>query len=568
MEKTFDYNIFFRSALQEIKNIRAPHTKKISDIESVWEKVKQQKLFDFGDVNFEKHSNVVSFANKISLLCLYNIILQIIKVNKLPLTVIHDQPKAIKGFEICFVIKDNNANEVLLFSKIVESAMWRQKGKEPEEVNQFLSKQRVNKCKYIFFMKDYAYLQIINHNEDENDPGRGFNFYSIKWFVENYVGKEEYKKFESALISYTESVDAYLGYSTVKSLTPSALVNFRKRVEKELLEYPYHKLTDIKVLDKKKRELNLSLLEQEKLAEQFINKKNYLIMLGKSDFAESFITAEWLYDSMMNAKAIDLTVIGIGYFKAVEQLFFDMICLRKNEGRKMRRVYSRKDLEPEIELNDDYIAEEVLDSTLGSMAVFYSRNLDILRTDLHQYTKNYVKESIFKYVDLRNGYLHKHNIRHWSKIDEIREATYNMVFLLIGSQELSSNDLITLKIADYDIFTDYYRLCEYLNYHSNELFYVKINDEYEDFFISLNDYQMDVSEDNYVTYSGIYFRNLDPRGRKYRFSDGNLPQQIFSAKFDFGNKETICFMPVKEDKIFENGKFLGSNIATDDEFDY
>lgn len=179
-----------------------------------------------------------------------------------------------------------------------------------------------------------------------------------------------------------------------------------------------------------------------------------------------------------------------------------------------------------------------------------------------------LKESIFKYVDLRNGYLHKYNISQWSKIDEIREATYNMLFLLIGSQALSSNDLITLKIADYDIFTDYYRLCEYLNYHSNEFFYVKINDEYEGFFISLNDCQMDVSEDNYVTYSGIYFGNLGSKGYKYRFSEGNLPQQIFSAKFDFGNKETINLMLVKGNRIFENGKFLGSNIAADDEFDY
>ena len=153
------------------------------------------------------------------------------------------------------------------------------------------------------------------------------------------------------------------------------------------------------------------------------------------------------------------------------------------------------------------------------MAVFFRKNPDILREDLHHYTKNYVKEAIFKYVALRNGYLHKHNIRQWHVIDEIREATYNMMFLLIGSYTLTNENLTELKIAKYDIFTDYYKLCEYLNYHSNEMFYVKINDEYEDIFISLNDPNMDVSEDKYITYSGLYFRDFDPRGRRYHINE-------------------------------------------------
>ena len=46
------------------------------------------------------------------------------------------------------------------------------------------------------------------------------------------------------------------------------------------------------------------------------------------DFAESLITAEWLRDSMRKAHAIDLTVIGTGYFKAAEQLLFSLAKLR------------------------------------------------------------------------------------------------------------------------------------------------------------------------------------------------------------------------------------------------
>ena len=60
MKSSVEYGALFKGALQAIKNVRAPHTKKLSDIDSVWEKVKEQQLFDFGDANFEKHSNIIS----------------------------------------------------------------------------------------------------------------------------------------------------------------------------------------------------------------------------------------------------------------------------------------------------------------------------------------------------------------------------------------------------------------------------------------------------------------------------------------------------------------------------
>lgn len=60
---------------------------------------------------------------------------------------------------------------------------------------------------------------------------------------------------------------------------------------------------------------------------QFVNDKVFRFALGNHDYAESLITAEWLINSMEKAKAIDLTVIGMGYLKAVELLLFDLICL-------------------------------------------------------------------------------------------------------------------------------------------------------------------------------------------------------------------------------------------------
>lgn len=150
MKSSVEYGALFKGALQAIKNIRAPHTKKLSDIDSVWEKVKEQQLFDFGDVNFEKHSNVISFANNISLRCLYKIIIHIIKSNDLPLSSVKDKPRDIQGMKMHFAFKDNNTNEIFFFSEIAQSAMWRVKGAEPEGIDEFLLKQNATGCKYIF----------------------------------------------------------------------------------------------------------------------------------------------------------------------------------------------------------------------------------------------------------------------------------------------------------------------------------------------------------------------------------------------------------------------------------
>lgn len=98
------------------------------------------------------------------------------------------------------------------------------------------------------------------------------------------------------------------------------------------------------------KEVVLSETDYKRIREQFFDERTMLILIGTHDFAESIITAEWLYSSMKQAKAIDLTVIGTGYFKAVEQLLYELICLHKDEGRKIKKNKS-KEMVPLSETN-------------------------------------------------------------------------------------------------------------------------------------------------------------------------------------------------------------------------
>ena len=291
--------------------------------------------------------------------------------------------------------------------------------------------------------------------------------------------------------------------------------------------------------------------------------------MGSHDFAESLITAEWLYSSMKKASAIDLTTVGMGYLKAVEQLLYELICLHKDNGLLAKKDYSveNRDLPDLIPLSTENIEARKIDFSIGSMANFVKSNFLLFRSDLRAPTKKYIREFLFNFADLRNGYFHKHNIHDWNKIDEIRGAAFRAAFLLIGAFDLDNEAIKTLGAPSTDAFTDYAKLCEYVNYHSGEIFYL-VFDYGEEMGIAMSDPQPQTINDEYIQYTGVYFKELRDNGRVFRFREENLPKEIHIGKFVFAQTEMIGVTPVKVKKVYENGKYLGPSIAEEDSFDY
>lgn len=285
--------------------------------------------------------------------------------------------------------------------------------------------------------------------------------------------------------------------------------------------------------------------EFDKIRRQFIDEKTFLIMLGNKDYAESLITAEWLRDSMRKAQAIDLTVIGMGYFKAVEQLLYEVLAINGCNG----------------------LTEE---SNLGAMALVFRDNIentDLIRSDLIFKTRRYIRESIFDYKVLRNGYLHRHNIHDWDQIEHIRQASFNIIFLMLGACNLSEEKLCELGYSE-ETYTDYYRLCEYVNFHSGELFFLDFGDGREEQLrFSAFDRKAKL-EGNKTVYSGVYFKELREEGNTWCFKEEHLPKKISLGKFVFARTIMVDATPTKVKTIFEDGKFVGPSIAEEEKLDY
>lgn len=563
MESVFNYSNLFKQALQKIKCVRNPHASNPEYEDMGWNDVRSQVVFDFGGNEREKYERIVSNAVNISTSCVQFIILQLGKIYGRNLSIVDASIEDKARSKVYFVLKDVDNSVVLLFKELEKEPGWKVKDKEPESIQMMMRQQEVDSCKYVYMVYDNAYLQIIGHNDDESDPGRGYNVYGLKWFWEHYFGKDEYNRFCNAVKLFIDDVNEYLGYAYIKTLGNTALINFKKIIEHELSIENYDLLLTKSMWDISGKEIVLPEADYKKIRKQFFDERAFLVLVGTHDFAESIITAEWLYTSMKQAKAIDLTVIGTGYFKAVEQLLYELMCLHRDEGRKIKKNKSKE----MVSLSEVNIKKkDYLDTTLGSMANFYKDNMDILRNDICG-ARDYVKETIFAYVKVRNGYFHKHNIHDWHKIDEIRRATFQLLFLVLGSLKLSNEDKEKLGRLDESAYDDYYKLCEYVNYHSNELFFINLGRD-DVMAIAVADIHMETEANIHLKYSGVYFKELGKEGRIFKFNSENLPNKIYTAKFVFAKSELIDVTPVKRMKIFEEGKFIGPSIVDEDRFSY
>ena len=563
MEKEFNYSSLFTQAIQKIKRVRNPHASKPEFSDMKWDDVRNELVFDFGGNEHEKYERIINAALNISISCMRVIIMKLGEIYGYKFLPVDIHIETEKTSKIYFAIKDEDKKVLLLFKALEEGPGWKLKGKEPEEIQKVMNEIEASACKYVYMVYENAYLQMIGHNDDKNDPGRGYNLYGLKWFWESYFCEEEYKRFLTSVKKYIDQVNEYIGYTYTKTLSNTALINFRKITEHELRIENYDILLTKEQRDNNGRKLSLSKTDFKRIQEQFFDEQTILMLVGNHDFAESLITAEWLYSSMKQAKAIDLTVIGTGYFKAVEQLLYEFICLHKNEGRKIKKNKS-KDMVPLSEANIN--KKDYLDTTLGSMANFYKDNIDILRNDIGV-SRDYVRETIYAYTKVRNGYFHKSNIHDWEKIDEIRSETFQLLFLILGSQQLSLEERESLGQLDTKTFDDYYKLCEYVNYHSNELFFINLGQE-DAMVIAVSDMYMETDACDYIRYSGVYFKELGRGGRTFKFDKDNLPLVIYTGKFVFAKTEGVCFEPVKKTKVFENGKFIGKSIVDEDKFSY
>jgi hypothetical protein len=526
-----------------------------------WDLLEKQRIFDFDDNDheFQKYSNMIYQAKHMSITLIYQMICNLAKIYDCSFEPLKERPVCDEPTGIFLAIKDHKNNVILFFKKIEDGPLWIDH--ESTQIQKFVEDYGCTSFKYVYLLYDQAYLQVIGHDDNEDDPGRGYNLYSMKWLFNTYFSQEEFDAFCSAIKKYKDNVRTYIGRSVVKQLNPNALINFRKIVESSLDSFDYEDISGNEFI-KENKHFTMPADDYQKIRNQFFGNQRYLVLLGNQDYAESFITAEWLMGSMKKAHAIDLTTIGMGYMKSFEQLLYAIVCMHADEGKKIRRKHVRKGLNDEVDLTSASIDHDEIDSTIGSLATFVKNNFYIFNDELSNEAMQYIREKIYDYANIRNTYFHKKNIKDIRVIEKIRNETVKMMFLLLGSIRLTDKYEKDLGVLDIPEIDDFQRLCEYVNYHAGEPFIIKDkNNKIISYLTAQHDIFSKIINGSYIQYSGLHFVTFTEEHAPVNFTKDNVPGNIYSCELVIAESKEIKLDLKQGIQIYKDGRFVGPSLA-------
>lgn len=526
------YNAAKEKAFNKIKHIRNSFAARPEELDPTMKAARDSLVFDVGGEDYSHYSFIVETAKSYSHRMFSEIIVNLLKRYGIDYALVDFSEFGITPLPIlAFIHKTPNGNNLFIF---------REYGLSHRISDSFLSAFATqNNWKYIYvsLVEKNAFSEVLNHNDNENDPTRGTGTVSLPFFLQVMFGSDERIAFIEFATQYTKEVREYLGLSVTRTLTPNAHFSFRRSAEYELRHFDYlgnyqmlvetdvykKTLDEVRKEDEKKKNNNprykgkslapISDTQWKKLYENVVEKAYYKVLLGKCDFAQSYLTAEWLFDSMSAAGRIDYSPVAMGYFKSVEQLIWRILALHKNENLSIKEKGSQVYLSinsPQIVWDNNGFADN-LDTTIGALigAIDFYRNRQLIfRGTIDECTRDAIVIMLNVFKHLRNGYTHKDNITDWEFIIFVRNVACVVYYLLLGSCTISANDVIRLGATAEGSRASYLGLCDYINYHANQPYYLYDAEGNCRVAIGKPDDEIEFDEYGIPTFSGAHFQLL------------------------------------------------------------
>lgn len=248
-------------------------------------------------------------------------------------------------------------------------------------------------------------------------------------FWEQCFGKAECDELKCFCNEFNEKAKELIGFNTVVTPTEKALKQFRKRCGEEIQSPSHNYINSIPE--------TVYSNQVETMRRNYLDRGLWKAMIGKSNYADSFITSEWFFTMYQLTENLDLTNVVAGYLKSVEQLLATLIQLSGSQ------VTAK--VNGEIKLLNAENIEDSIDTTLGALENIIKHNGDML--EVNKYAKNYLVDSLDDWREKqRNGYFHKDNLHDTKKVGEIREKALQLYFVILGSWAIRDDQLSQLGI--------------------------------------------------------------------------------------------------------------------------
>ena len=293
---------------------------------------------------------------------------------------------------------------------------------------------------------------------------------TLRDFFVEFFSEEEYDTYLSSVQAAVFEAYKYVGLQSVSNLTLQHLPYFIKGIFKDLsVSKLSSKTYSIFKPDRLKKEFKKILADSnnhftaedyKELDRLFYGEKRYLALCGKEAFAHSFITSEYLYQTLRINNVFDYTAIVSGYLKSVEQLLFriESYLLNNLPSEQLWIKSSRSDMKKKPdEFVDNWKGrskrhvkftpdnQKYFDTTftpLVNLIGDYERGWNISeggRNLVTTYLQVYCSEC-------RNEHFHKDNINNLREVDIIRDNTILLFYYVLGGFNFYGN-----KEKDYQV---------------------------------------------------------------------------------------------------------------------
>lgn len=415
------------------------------------------ELFQFADDDFYFYRFAVDREEKNRILLLDNILYEVLCRYSIDFEIPEDR----EGAPFDFIINTRTGRVGYSFEDFYSD----------DDIAEILNDYKISKAYIIRTVRGKENIHVLKRNECYKNENMSVEEVEIQKFFEEYFSVDEYYEFEKYISEYVSKSRNIMGYQSIKVLSAMNL-SARKLFEEKLLRDWDYEHSKYQIVDNNNSKIQNILYVRNfefgndwtKIKENYVGNALYKAMIGTEDFAESFITSEWLYYSLKGSENFDYTAIVSGYLKSIEQLLFKLVmlnidnnCVISLKGDKDTKqkaidnavvVYEMK-WDKNTKTFKKFIAKagwekwlkfpyidfvenqkEYMDSSIGTFEYFLRNNQNIfIEGNLSKVICDMV--SCFR-TECRNGYFHTHNLHDSSIVDKTRENAILLYAILLG----------------------------------------------------------------------------------------------------------------------------------------
>lgn len=373
-----------------------------------------------------------------------------------------------------------------------------------QDVNAILRQNEVDKA---FILRTWKPGRADEWISRENDQyvaeGHKLNAISITTLFEQYFGVAEYEDFLSAIDQYLKDGREITGYKSIQYFSTMNLATQKAYLEKILLDWQY-KSYEFSIIDRTDKRVQTFLYfspnlfpitELNTMHKNYISDTLYKAIIGNQEFAESFLTSEWLFHSLKELKHFDYTAVISGYLKSVEQLLYKIVMLnldnnckismssaketlskaKKNQITTYKKDFNTwrmipvdgKDKYKYIDLTTTQV--QYMDSSIGTFEFFIRNNPHIL---VYPERSKTIADMVSCFrTECRNGFFHTHNLSDWKIVETVRSNAIYLYFVLLGGCIIPNTKLSDLGFLSNDSFDELCkRIREFRHYNAEFIF--------------------------------------------------------------------------------------------------